>query len=130
MLSIDYNYLLNDDFVFNLTNNILKTQNDSNKSITKIDDKFYLLENDKILNLDDDIIIKKILNSIYLFKKTKEDPFIIFKMKDEGYLNNQDFDSELYNTISVSILSYENKYLYQELNKNFNSNNKKRKLDY
>ena len=109
MLNIDYISLLNDDFVFNLTNNILKIQN--SQEVVLYNSNYFILENNKYHNIENFIDVKKILNSIYLYQQTLNDPMIIFKLKKEGVLNEDNFDSTLYNTISVSILASENKKL-------------------
>ena len=111
MLKIDYLSFLDDDFVLNLTNNILKIQ--KNQKIILHNSKYCVLENNEIKDLENCNFIKKILNSIYLYQQTLIDPMIIFKLKQEGTLNDNNFDSVLYNTISVSILATENKKLKQ-----------------
>ena len=126
MLNINYNLLLEDSFVLGLTNNILKSHN-SNKSIIKGEFGYIVVENNNIISINKDELVLKILNSIQLYKMTKEDPFAIFKMKEQGYLNDNNYDSNLYNTICISILSNENKILRQQLNMS-NQQNKKRRL--
>ena len=121
MLNIDYISLLNDEFVLNLTNNILKIQN--NQEIIFYNSKYFILKNNIYYELDKYDEVKKILNSIYLYQQTLIDPMIIFKLKQKGVLNDSNFDSTLYNTISVSILASENKKL-----KKVDKIGKKRKL--
>ena len=121
MLNIDYISLLNDEFVLNLTNNILKIQN--NQEIIFFNSKYFKLKNNIYYELDKYDEVKKILNSIYLYQQTLIDPMIIFKLKQKGVLNDSNFDSTLYNTISVSILASENKKL-----KKVDKIGKKRKL--
>ena len=129
MFNIDYNLLLNDPFVLSLTNNILKSQS-SLKSIQKDLCHFVVVENNSFKSILDDDIIIKILNCIHLFKLTKDDPFIIFKLRDQKILNSNNFDSNLYNTICISILSNENKNLRKQLNQiEINENNKRRRIE-
>lgn len=126
MLNINYNLLLEDSFVLGLTNNILRSHN-SNKNIIKGETGFIVVENNNFIAINKDELVLKILNSIQLYKMTKEDPFAIFKMKEQGFLNDNNYDSNLYNTICISILSNENKILRQQLNMT-NQQNKKRRL--
>ena len=126
MLIVNYNLLLEDSFVFGLTNNILRSHN-PNKKIVKGINGFSVVENNNIISINNDKLVLKILNSIQLYKMTKEDQFAIFKMKEQGYLNDNNYDSNLYNTICISILSNENKILKQQLDLT-NQQNKKRRL--
>ena len=128
MFDIDYNLLLDDKFVYGLTSNVLKTQN-TNKILEKGPYGYIIIENNNINSILNDHFVMKILNSIHLYTMTKEDPYIIFKLKDLGKLNDNNYDSNLYNTICISILSNENKILKEQLNDYINpSPNKKRKL--
>ena len=112
MFNIDYNLLLNDPFVLSLTNNILKSQS-SLKSIQKDLCHFVVVENNSFKSILDDDIIIKILN-----------------WRDQKILNSNNFDSNLYNTICISILSNENKNLRKQLNQmEFNENNKRRRME-
>ena len=128
MFNINYDLLLEDNFVFNLTSNVLKTQN-SKKVLEKGPLGYIVLENNMTKSILNDHFVIKILNSIHLYRMTKEDPFIIFKLKESGLINDNNYDSNLYNTICVSILSNENKILREQLNNYTNQPpNKKRKL--
>lgn len=128
MFDIDYNSLLDDNFVFGLTSNVLKTQN-TNKILEKGPFGYIIIENNNINSILNDHFVMKILNSIHLYTMTKEDPFVIFKLKESGRLNDNNYDSNLYNTICISILSNENKILREQLNDYINPPpTKKRKL--
>ena len=132
MLNINYDSLLNDDFIYSLTNNLLY-QNFKQK-LKKINNKFFVIEfnTNIIVNAYNSKNLITILNCIYIFNKTRIDPLIFFEYKNGGLINDNNFDMSIYNVISVSILANENKILKEKLSyyeNNFINSNKKRRLN-
>ena len=128
-MNINYIELLNNDFVFSLTNNILKSK-DVNIKLEKHYDRYLVKINNNISDIYNCSFTKKILNCIHIYQKTIDDPLILFKLQNNNLINKDNFDINLYNTISVSLLSNENRILKKRIAEleysTYNSNKKRR----